>query len=177
MSERLWSALQALCGPLNVSFSSVLIVPVSHLCQYWADQVSRFTTCLFFCNPVFVFCFFCLFLNFLKPVLFFSFFLYKTLVLEPTSHDQPSSVGLDHQLGQLLFKPFLPYVVWHLESDGKLDPHFCVVAALHHDQQNQGWCVYFGGFVFVCFLMGRAGYLSWMWRGHRMCEWVQQERY
>lgn len=59
--------------------------------------------------------------DFLRPV-----FKYKTLVLEPTSHDQPSSVGLDHSLGQLIFKPFLPYVVWNSDSelDGELGPQF-----------------------------------------------------
>lgn len=35
-----------------LSFS--LIVPVSHLCQYWTDPLSRFT-CLYFCNPIMIF--------------------------------------------------------------------------------------------------------------------------
>lgn len=72
--------------------------------------------------------------DFLRPDL-----RYKILVLEPTSHDQPFSVGLDDQLGQLIFKPFLPYVVeLRFRTRWQVRYTCCVVAALHHDQQNQG---------------------------------------
>lgn len=93
--------------------------------------------------------------DFLRPVL-----KHKTLVLEPTSHDEPSSVGLDHQLGQLIFKPFLPYFVRNsdLKSDGKLGPHF--VSWLHCIMTNRTKVDVFFCFLFFLFFKWAGGYLS-----------------
>lgn len=136
MCARLRSAVQPFFGPLNFSFpsffncASFTLVPV-------LGRLSRLFYMPLFLQPSF---------DFLRPVL-----KYKTLVLEPMSHDQPSSVGLDHQLGQLIFKPFLPYIVWNSDSelDGKLDPHF--VLWLHCIMTNR---TKVDVFYFVCFLMG-----------------------